>query len=351
MQFVYRYAVGAKHNGVLYLTPLKTIVQMRPGVNYWDTADATAETARARAAAEKASNSGEFSADEDEARPLLAKFARNESDEAKTRREASYAFLKRSQDDEPWVSLRHHAIDNRQATDERRLLYGVGEATRSSDSTEFCETSQEYLEKLVARSDAVDKVTASTTAATGAHTSKAPTASQSAPFGLSLKDIHRMPTTDQIRTILVNVKVINFAKLMSLISRGATEANVLLIVEQEAHLVQGCWVVKSSRLYPEKTVSGFDGKVPSENLCRARNYILWRFTMSHYLTRSHVSDVLVNVPLQDQQIMMEQLGVQCGQYGWRFSHEFDRGFVTDYPQVNGLKLDIYFKNVFLYVQL
>lgn len=56
---------------------------------------------------------GESSQDEaeEEAKPVTMKFARQETDEAKARRLASYDYLKKKQEEEAWCQLQYNDIN------------------------------------------------------------------------------------------------------------------------------------------------------------------------------------------------------------------------------------------------
>ena len=49
--------------------------------------------------------------EEEEAKPVTMKFARQETEEAKARRMASYDYLQRKREEEAWLPLRFHTIE------------------------------------------------------------------------------------------------------------------------------------------------------------------------------------------------------------------------------------------------
>ncbi|KAL3197765.1 hypothetical protein MRX96_053868 [Rhipicephalus microplus] len=77
---------------------------------------------------------------------------------------------------------------------------------------------------------------------------------------LSMRVIERLPLEERINAILINAKVVRFAKLISILPETIKEQAVIDILPYVAVLVQGCWVVKSEELYPRK---GFSEKTGS----------------------------------------------------------------------------------------
>lgn len=49
--------------------------------------------------------------DEEEAKPVTMKFARQETEEAKARRMRSFGYLQKKRDEEPWIDVTYHGID------------------------------------------------------------------------------------------------------------------------------------------------------------------------------------------------------------------------------------------------
>ena len=67
---------------------------------------------------------GEESQDEEpEAKAVTVKFARRETAESKARRLASYDYLRKKQNEEAWIKLRHHPIKDPHVENERQYLY------------------------------------------------------------------------------------------------------------------------------------------------------------------------------------------------------------------------------------
>lgn len=65
----------------------------------------------------------------------------------------------------------------------------------------------------------------------------------------------------------------SFSNVRALLSSEYSTTDVLYYLQKVAMLVQGNWVVKSEVIYPKDFTSPQNG-VPSELMCRARDYIV-----------------------------------------------------------------------------
>lgn len=55
---------------------------------------------------------GDMSQDEeDEAKPVTMKFARQETEEAKARRMRSYGYLQKKRNEESWIHVEYHGVN------------------------------------------------------------------------------------------------------------------------------------------------------------------------------------------------------------------------------------------------
>ncbi|KAK7475390.1 hypothetical protein BaRGS_00033340 [Batillaria attramentaria] len=302
-----RYAVGVLKNGELHLTPVHAVVQMRPTFDYLDRADAKhkAETA---AAAKDAGDSSQDEAEE-EATPVTVKFARPESEEAKARRMASYEYVQRRLEEEPWTSVRFQNLHDEQVEPEFQHLF----ASHGGEKTQqFQSAPADYLKQLMppAADDKEEK----------------PAMPDNV---LSLTQLRNMPLADQVRALLTNVKVMRFSQLMELLPQGTDPQAALRLLQQVAVMVQGCWVVKSEVLYPKETCSAHSG-VSSEHLIRGRDFIMWKFTHCKYVVRKEISSGL---PSEDVKDILEQMSRLRTSKGWEFVFNYDRDFVERHPDV------------------
>lgn len=302
-----RYAAAVFRKGELHLTPLQGILQMRPSFTYLDKADAKH---RERETANEAGDSSQDEA-EDDVKQITVRFSRPESEQARQRRVQSYEFLQKRQNEEPWVHLYYHGIKDSRSEHERQYLFCQ---SMGSESTELVKSPSEYLAMLMPPV-AEEKVVK-------------PTGPSNV---LSMAQLRTLPLGDQVRTLMKNVKVMPFANLMGLLASGTDSTAVLRCIQQVAMLVQGNWVVKSDVLYPKTSCSPHSG-VPSEVLCRGRDFVMWRFTQERTLMRKEVSNI-IRLPPEDVKDFLEQMAVPRLSRGWEFLLPSDHDFIKKHPDV------------------
>lgn len=303
-----RYAVGVLKNDELHLTPVHAVVQMRPTFDYLDRADAK-HKAESAAAAKEAGDSSQDEAEEDQATQVTVKFARPESEEAKARRMASYEYVQRRLEEEPWTSVVFHNLHDDHVGQEFQLLLA---AHGGDKAQQFQSTPADFLKTLMppATDDKEEK----------------PAMPDNV---LSLTQLRTMPLADQVRALLTNVKVMRFSQLMELLPKGTDPQAALRLLQQVSVMVQGCWVVKSDVLYPREACSPHSG-VSSEHLVRGRDFIMWKFTHCKYVVRKEISSGL---PSEDVKDILEQMSRLRSSKGWEFVFDYDRDFVERHPDV------------------
>ncbi|XP_060071471.1 DNA-directed RNA polymerase III subunit RPC5-like isoform X2 [Ylistrum balloti] len=302
-----RYAVGVWKDGEVHLTPLHAIVQLRPNFDYLDSADS-----RVKVEIGAGDAGGESSQDEaeEEAKPIAMKFARQETDEAKARRLASYDYLQKKQEEEAWHRLHFYNINSGVAESERLKLV----SSKGDEISEFQIQANEYLRMLVPP--------------LGETQEEKPAMPSNV---LSLTQLRTMPLPDQIKALLTNAKVMRFSQLMALLPQGTESMGALRSLQQVAVLVQGCWVVKSEILYPKEATSPHSG-VAADHLCRGRDYVMWRFTQSSHVTRKDIASI-VKLPAEDVKDILEQMSRIRANCGWEFLFAYDSDFSNRYPEI------------------
>ncbi|CAH1794623.1 unnamed protein product, partial [Owenia fusiformis] len=300
-----RYAAGILKDGELHLTSVHGVVQMRPSFGYMDKADTKIKEDI------KAQEAGESSQDEEEeAKPIHVKFSRVESEEAKARRKASYGYLLKQQDEEPWVKMNFHS----QHADLSQAVHQQLTSNVSQPVSELHSTPNEFLEKLI------EKPSESNSEKPALPTNV-----------ISLTQLRNMPVSDQIRSLLINAKVIKFSTLMQLLPKNTDVTAALRPLQQVAMLVQGCWVVKSDVLYPKDTCSPHSG-ASSDILCRSRDYVMWKFTQSRHVIRKEITSV-IKLSTEDVRAILEQMSKVKAHHGWEFIQETDNTFLSRHPEV------------------
>ncbi|KAH7949818.1 hypothetical protein HPB49_015643 [Dermacentor silvarum] len=267
------YAVGILRPGELHLSPLSAIVQMMPSFPHLDQSDKKAKAAEA---------------------------ATEERKRSTNQRQSPYG------------------LPTRRRTEPRRPseMSGVERAMlvcpqMDRDESELPKTLQDYFKDLVIEN-------------TG---TKAPVKSSQE---LSMHALSRLPIQDQIKAVLMSAKVVDFAKLMSALPPKSDATSVVRFLQQVALLVQGCWVVKSDVLYRKDSFSPKTG-VPADTLCRARDFLMFLFTQSRFVTQTKFADT-VRLPVIDVKTLLEEMAKPTPD-GWEFMLPYDRDFVARYPDV------------------
>ncbi|XP_048350154.1 DNA-directed RNA polymerase III subunit RPC5 [Sphaerodactylus townsendi] len=286
---VSRYAAAVYRKGEMHLTPLHGILQLRPSFSYLDKGDAKH---REREAANEAGDSSQDETEED-VKQITVRFSRPESEQARQRRVQSYEFLQKRQAEEQWAHLHYYGL-------------------RVSGLCAF--PYSEYLMMLVPPSVVEEK--------------EKPVAPSNV---LSMAQLRTLPLPDQIRILMKNVKVIQFANLMSLLASGLDPTAALRNIQQVAMLVQGNWVVKSDILYPKDTSSPHSG-VPAEVLCRGRDFVMWKFTQDRWVVRKEVAAITKLGP-EDVKDFLEHMSELRINKGWEFLLPYDEDFVKKHPDV------------------
>ena len=122
---------------------------------------------------------------------------------------------------------------------------------------------------------------------------------------LSMTRLKTMSFPNQAKSLLVNAMVIRFSQLCSLLNAHNKEAGVLELLPDLAWLVQGCWVVRSEILYPNKQKSAFSG-IAGETLCQCRNFTMWKLPQSRFIKRQEITSV-IQLPTEVPNDIFEQI--------------------------------------------
>ncbi|XP_017884887.1 DNA-directed RNA polymerase III subunit RPC5 [Ceratina calcarata] len=298
------YAVGIFQDGELHITPLRGIVQMRPQFNYLDKSD--------KRVREEAKSMGEEGEEEEEGpKQVNVSFARQKPDFIKKMQEQSFQHHTKKSLEERWIHTNYVPVTSTQA--ELTRLEMFCSATDETVNT-LNITNQQYLDLLVPpmkdeeylKSDVANHTT-------------------------SLNYIRTLPLLDQMKILMKDAKVISFNQLRSILSPDQDTTVVLKYLQQVAVLVQGNWIVNSELIYPKDTVSSNNG-IPSELMCRARDYILLSFTEHTYLNRKTISTV-IKLPPDEIKEIFTNLAVHEAKKGWRLIIPPTKEFTERYPEI------------------
>ncbi|XP_050033013.1 uncharacterized protein [Dermacentor andersoni] len=324
------YAVGLLLPGELHLTPLHAIVSMAPALHHPadQSSDADAKTMPIRPATDESSaiepESGYANDDLTTQAELYG--SENRVDERHPRtRQRRFVHVQRENESEPWVDATIHYSDSETCRAERELIVGPrSERERHVSSS----PGKHYVRRLL------------TAQSMAKHSNEAHSQTHAAPdaFGtqqLSMHAISCLPLEEQITAILRNVKVIDFAKLMSVLPNTADEDAVLDTLQYTAVLVQGCWVVKGEELYLGEGFSKKTG-VRLETLRNARDLLLYVYTQTRHVVESAFADTLrrglCSLPSEYLRALLEDIARPTPD-GWEFLLPYDSDFTEAHPDV------------------
>ncbi|KAK1130022.1 hypothetical protein K0M31_019707 [Melipona bicolor] len=296
------YGVGIFQDGELHITPLKGIIQLRPGFDYLDKSD--------KRMRDEAKNIGEDYDEEDEGpKQVNVTFARQKPEYMKKMQEQSFQHHTKKSLEENWIHTNYAPANAPEA-----------ELTRSEM---FCSSTDETINTLnISTKQYLDLLVPKV---------KEESVSDFANSTSSLNYIRSLPLLDQIKTFMKDAKVISFAQLRSILSPDQEIAAILKYLQQVAVLVQGNWVVSSELLYPKDTISSYNG-IPAELMCRARDYVLLSFTEHEFLDRKTISSV-IKLPPDEINEIFTNLAIYETKKGWRLVIPSTKEFTESYPEI------------------
>lgn len=116
---------------------------------------------------------------------------------------------------------------------------------------------------------------------------------------------------------------------------------VIKYLEQYALLVQGNWVVKSEIIYP-KAIDSYNkldyNSIPFSNisvdmLCKARDYVLYKFTKRDSLSRKELIEQ-IRIPADAIREILKQFSSYNKESNeWQFIYPRDDNFINQYKTV------------------
>lgn len=300
-------AVATIRDEKFILSPVKGVISMYPGFPYLDITDKRAK--------EEAKEQGDVDVsggeEEDEAKQITVKFARQESERVKRAREKSFNYLSKKSAEEPWYHTEFFTSETRSAEVERAKFISVPLEDQISS---LSLTPDQYMNDLIPSQEDLSW----TTPALPCHL-------------ISMTALRSLPLSEMVQTVLKEVKVITFGQLCGLLAGTGDTVKLLRSVQQCAVLVQGNWVVRSDIVYPKDTVSEQNG-VPAELMIRARDYILCLLSEGKTVDRKLISST-VRLPADELKHILCQFAKYKRNVGWVLCLPTDKDFIEKYPDV------------------
>ncbi|KAJ8667381.1 hypothetical protein QAD02_009043 [Eretmocerus hayati] len=299
------YAVGTYQDGEFHITPLKGMVQLRPEFTYLDRGDK-------RGKEDGKNGVDDMEEEEEPAKQVNVTFARQVPDFIKKMREQSFQTHSKKLMEEQWIPCHYKPATSSQAELTRMEMF----CSASDDSVNNLNlTAKQYLDLLAppVKEEQFSK------ANIPSHTT-------------SLSYIRTLPPLDQVRILMKDAKVMSFVQLRTILSSEHETSTILKYLQQVSVLVQGNWIVNSELIYPKDTMSAHSG-IPSELMCRARDYVLLAFTEHEYVDRRAISSV-VKLPAEEIREIFTNIAKHQPKKGWRLIVPPSKEFPERYPEIS-----------------
>uniref|UniRef100_A0A182M3S3 DNA-directed RNA polymerase III subunit RPC5 n=1 Tax=Anopheles culicifacies TaxID=139723 RepID=A0A182M3S3_9DIPT len=268
---VSRYLVCVIQDGEMHATPLKGIVSMRQMFSYFDKQDKRTK------AEQKAEQDADGAAEDEELTQVTVKFARLENEKVRKAREKSFNYLSKMEAEEPWCETFWHEKTSAAAELERQKLCGGGAGGSGRlevDNAALNVKPIEYMDMLISKEKTdrnIDSLLPSRV--------------------ICMHKLKQLTLQEQLKVILTDAKVITSQQILDLLpDRTLSPEKVLRLLPQVGWLIRGNWVVQSEYIYPDGSVSGTNG-VAAEQMRKARDYIMFRFTKCDKLERHQLVSV------------------------------------------------------------
>lgn len=135
-----RYAVGILNDNELHLTEVKSILHMRPSLNYLDKGDKTAKSE-----GRTAEDPDDPIEEGEEMKPVTVRFAKGDSERNQKFMEKTFDYQQKRAEEEPWVKAHFHQIKSKFWEEESQGMF----CNKMEDEvTELDLPSDKYLESL-----------------------------------------------------------------------------------------------------------------------------------------------------------------------------------------------------------
>lgn len=314
---VSKYVVGILQDKEVHLSPLTSILQLRPNFQYFDKEDKRSK------AEEKSINEED---DDEELQQVTVKFSKTGANRNKKVKDKSYdSFVKRCTE-EPWCETLWHPRTSPTAELERQKLF----ATQQQTSHTMELKAQKYANKLLIQNcqeKSIDTVLPSKV--------------------IGKNKLRKMPLTDQLKVILKDARMLTFDDIMSILTESdeklVTEMNsngmnpekftpllVLRTLALVGVVIKGNWVAKSEVIYAPETLTNANG-VSSDLMIRARDYIIYKFSKQEFLDRRQVIQA-TQLPPEEALEALQSVAKLNTEKKWQLILPPDKTFITRYSE-------------------
>ncbi|XP_055373249.1 DNA-directed RNA polymerase III subunit RPC5 [Condylostylus longicornis] len=305
-----KYFVGIFFDKEMHLTPIADILQMRPNFSYFDKEDKRTKAEQKAAASQDADD------EDEELQQVTVKFSKTgqTSESVKKALEKSYEHFIKKSAEEPWCEAMWYPSNSPTAEKERQKLF-----SNKTDIADYAlsMSGKKYIELLIPpeRSDQnLESILPSNI--------------------VSKAKLKTMNITNQLKHILKDGRMLSFIDIMTILEKcdqDITTEKVLRNLPLIGVLIRGNWVVQSEILYPEESVSKTNG-VSAELMCRARDYVIYKFSKQEYLHRRKVI-IATQLPPEETTEILTSIAKLNPEKKWELLLPPDVGFESRYPDL------------------
>lgn len=130
----------------------------------------------------------------------------------------------------------------------------------------------------------------------------------------------------------ISAKVLSYSGIIKTIDDDTvTSEKLIRTLPLAGMLICGNWVVQSEFLYPPNSVSSVNG-VPAELMCRARDYILYKFSKFIDFDRPFVTSI-VQLPPEECLEILKSVGRLNSNKKWQFILPPDTTFESKHQEL------------------
>ncbi|KAH8286272.1 hypothetical protein KR054_005697, partial [Drosophila jambulina] len=312
-----KYIVGIYTDREVHLSPLTSIVQLRPALSHFDKED------KRKKAEQKAQTED---ADDDEVlQQVTVKFARGNAKNSggKEQRAGTYDGFVQRIADEPWCEAYWHARGTPTAELERQKLF----ATSHQGNQALSLGPSDYLRRLLPYDEHVQPVDTAPADGTTAAAQVLPVYNKAM--------LRTMPLLEQLKVLLRDARMLSFADVIEILTEHVdphvSSEKVLALLPQVGILLHGNWVPRSEVVFPERMLSHANG-VSAEQMIRARDYVLFRFSRTAGLFRAQVMAATQLPPAETLDVLRTVARVNNAKR-WELLLPPDKEFEQKHPEL------------------
>lgn len=299
------YAVGVTRGNHLHITPLQHILQFKTSLEHLDEKFIGAgEKVISREEKEK-----KASATKNQAQIVQATY-RTQADERA--RQKTYEYMKQQEQAEKPINMEFFPSDHPTARQVFERLFATSDHPVAFDMSPAA-----YLETLVPyKHDPLARLKGEQ---------------------ISLDLLRKMPGPRQVQLALFAANILHFGRIKQLATNVKNEETLINLIEDNAVLVRGCWILKSHLKQLNPSVLNQKFTITVETV--ARDYLLYLFHKQPYIDRiafqekTGLDNELVQTMLEEIAVVSYEKQDNRRHGYWVLKLPPDEEFIKNYPSV------------------